>query len=59
MLAARTFVKEDTMKRLALGILALTLVAGCGGPPPVQRIDPNETIDLSGRWNDTDSRFAT
>lgn len=24
----------------------------------VERIDPNETIDLSGRWNDTDSRLT-
>jgi len=24
----------------------------------VQRVDPNETIDLSGRWNDTDSKMT-
>jgi len=48
------------MKRLAFCILAITLVTGCGGgPPEVQRIDPNETVDLSGRWNDTDSRLVS
>ena len=25
----------------------------------VQRVDPNETIDLSGRWNDTDSKMTS
>jgi uncharacterized protein (TIGR02722 family) len=38
----------------ALGVLA-TLAAGCGGRS-VTRIDPETTIDLSGRWNDVDSR---
>ncbi|MBM3316724.1 MAG: penicillin-binding protein activator LpoB [Candidatus Eisenbacteria bacterium] len=39
---------------MAIGIAAL-LVAGCGGTK-VTRIDPETTVDLSGRWNDTDSR---
>jgi uncharacterized protein (TIGR02722 family) len=31
-------------------------VAGCG--TKVTRIDANETVDLSGSWNDTDSRLV-
>jgi len=37
-------------------VLASFLVAGCG--TKVTRIDPNETTDLSGTWNDTDSRLV-
>ncbi len=42
------------MKRLSL-ILMVVLVAGCQARK-VTRIDPATEIDLSGRWNDTDSR---
>jgi uncharacterized protein (TIGR02722 family) len=35
------------------------LAAGCGGGKSVERIDPNEEIDLSGRWNDTDSKLVS
>jgi hypothetical protein len=42
-----------------LGIPLLTLmIAGCGGKT-VSRVDPDTTIDLSGRWNDTDSRLVS
>lgn len=37
--------------------LTATGLLGCGGRQ-VTRIDPNTTIDLSGRWNDTDSRLV-
>ena len=36
-------------------ILFITL-AGCGSAKTVERIEVDTTIDLSGRWNDTDSR---
>lgn len=42
------------------GILVATglaVLAGCGGKR-VRRIDPDTTIDLSGFWNDTDSRLV-
>jgi len=40
-------------------LLAVGLAAnGCGKPKTVERIDPGEVIDLSGRWNDTDSRLV-
>lgn len=38
-----------------LGALALV---GCGSSQTVSRIEPNETVDLSGDWNDTDSRLV-
>jgi uncharacterized protein (TIGR02722 family) len=42
---------------LALLTLAALLVAGCG--KKVRRIDPDTTTDLSGLWNDTDSRIVS
>lgn len=36
---------------------SLCLVA-CGGGKTVSRIDENSTTDLSGKWNDTDSRLV-
>jgi penicillin-binding protein activator len=46
------------MKRtlnLAIIVLALAFTSGCA-VRQVQRIDTNKQTDLSGRWNDTDSR---
>ena len=40
---------------LTLGALAVLLYA-CSSGRQVTRIDPNTQIDLSGRWNDTDSK---
>ncbi len=39
---------------LIVGILVLTL-AGCGGKK-VDRLESDVTMDLSGRWNDTDAQ---
>jgi len=48
-------------KRIS-GILAVVVMcaglAACGSPR-VARIDPGTTTDLSGRWNDTDSRLVS
>ena len=41
----------------ALGGLLISLAA-CGGRTTVERIDPGTTTDLSGYWNDTDSRLV-
>ena len=38
-------------------VLLSALTAGCGGKE-VRRIDPESTTDLSGFWNDTDSRIV-
>lgn len=40
-----------------IGLLAV--MAGCGGASKtVQRVEPEQAIDLSGDWNDTDSRLV-
>ena len=44
-------------KKLLLFVLVL-LLGACAGPS-VKRTDVDEVIDLSGRWNDTDSRFVS
>ncbi|RMH97660.1 MAG: penicillin-binding protein activator LpoB [Calditrichaeota bacterium] len=36
----------------------LGVVLGCGSSRTVTRIDPETTTDLSGYWNDTDSRLV-
>jgi uncharacterized protein (TIGR02722 family) len=40
---------------LATLMLAVPVLPGCGGKT-VTRIESDTTVDLSGRWNDTDSR---
>jgi len=48
------------MRRQVASVLFLCgvvgLGAGCAGGKQVTRVDTNTTIDLSGNWNDTDSR---
>ncbi len=39
-------------------LLGGLLLAGCGASKTVSRVDPGTTIDLSGDWNDTDSRLV-
>jgi penicillin-binding protein activator len=48
------------MTKLFLIALActLTVLTGCQTTPRVQRVETTEAIDLSGRWNDTDSRLV-
>jgi len=41
-----------SMSALALSIL------GCGESKTVTRVEPDQAIDLSGDWNDTDSRMV-
>lgn len=38
-------------------VASLATLSACGGKS-VQRIDTNTTVDLSGRWNDADSRMV-
>lgn len=45
------------MKRLLVLILAALALAGCASTK-VERVASDEVIDLSGRWNDTDSRLT-
>ncbi len=48
------------MKKLLIFLLAasLPLGLGCGGGKTVTRLDTESVTDLSGRWNDTDSRLV-
>jgi uncharacterized protein (TIGR02722 family) len=54
------FNKEDSMVngvvRSAVCLAALFMVIGCG--TKVTRVGADSTIDLSGRWNDADSRLV-
>ena len=49
------------MKNLFTLIIISSLIlflAGCGSSRTVQRTSSDTTVDLSGRWNDTDSRLT-
>lgn len=39
-------------------VISLLLMAGCVSGRSVERVAADEVIDLSGRWNDTDSRMV-
>lgn len=39
--------------------LVLILLISCAPKRKVQRIETNQTVDLSGRWNDSDSRAVS
>ena len=43
---------------LALGCSLCMVACSSGGGKTVTRIDTNSTTDLSGKWNDTDSRLV-
>ncbi|MDR2591879.1 MAG: penicillin-binding protein activator LpoB [Chitinispirillales bacterium] len=43
---------------LAAYLLLSLVIVGCGGSTQVARVQSDSTIDLSGRWNDTDSRLV-
>lgn len=45
--------------QLLLSIVILTVLAGCSANPKVERIAADTTTDLSGDWNDTDSRLVS
>lgn len=50
-----------TMKRFMLFLTAVALVAfsiHCSSSRKVERIDTATQVDLSGRWNDTDSKLV-
>ncbi len=42
---------------LVYAIVILAMIGGCASTS-VERVRPEEAIDLSGRWNDTDSRLV-
>lgn len=44
------------MKKLTVILTALVLITSCSRT--VTRVSPDQQIDLSGRWNDTDSKLV-
>ncbi len=46
------------MKKLSIILLCCTLFAACGSNREVSRVSPDQQIDLSGRWNDTDAKMV-
>ncbi len=51
------FPSHKNFLRLTAAALALSLTA-CASTPKITRTEADETIDLSGNWNDTDSRLV-
>lgn len=43
--------------KIAIACIPILFIISCGGKK-VARIDPDSTVDLSGRWNDADSRMV-
>ncbi len=44
---------------LIISLLALFIVFGCAQTTTVTRVDETTVADLSGKWNDTDSRLVS
>lgn len=49
--------KSNKIMTFTMLITLAVLAGGCGGPK-VTRTPVDKTVDLSGRWNDTDSRLT-
>jgi uncharacterized protein (TIGR02722 family) len=51
--------KTKTMKKIiiALSAIGILLSSSCGNRK-IERVDPNLATDISGRWNDTDSKLV-
>ena len=50
--------KKQTLKLLFVAATASSLLFTNCSTPHVQRLDENSVTDLSGRWNETDSRLT-
>ena len=53
-------VQTRTIRTMLLLVLvgAALLLSGCGGGKTVTRMETDTTVDLSGNWNDADSRMT-
>ncbi len=49
---------ESVVRTVSLVACALVLLGGCSSGTKVTRVDAGVVTDLSGRWNDTDSRMV-
>jgi uncharacterized protein (TIGR02722 family) len=52
-------VKGGMMKKVFLFALVACLIFACGSSRQVKRVEADTTIDLSGKWNDADSRLVS
>jgi uncharacterized protein (TIGR02722 family) len=52
----RSAVRFPDVRLGSAALLALALLAGCAARRQVTRVPTDSVTDLSGRWNDTDSR---
>lgn len=43
---------------ISIALAACIALCSCSGTKTVSRINENEQVDLSGRWNDTDSKLV-
>lgn len=46
------------MRCILFVVFLALLMIGCGGGKQITRLDPGSQTDLSGKWNDTDSRLV-
>ncbi len=46
------------MKKVFIILLGATILLGCGSSRKVTRLESDTVTDLSGKWNDTDSRLV-
>jgi len=49
----------DKLYKLVSILSLALLITNCAPKKQVQRIDTDQTVDLSGRWNDSDSRSVS
>ncbi|TKS60393.1 MAG: hypothetical protein EWM72_01431 [Nitrospira sp.] len=49
---------QKNRRSVAMAACAVVALAGCGHETKVTRVDAGVVTDLSGRWNDTDSRMV-
>jgi penicillin-binding protein activator len=50
----------NRLNKIMLGLVfvMIGLNSGCASGPKVERMDSSTTVDVSGQWNDTDSRLV-
>ncbi len=48
----------ELISRIGVPLCAVAILSGCASTRTVERIGVDEVRDLSGRWNDTDSRLV-
>ena len=49
---------QKNPRSMVIAACAVLILSGCGHETKVTRVDAGVVIDLSGRWNDTDSRMV-